>query len=101
MPDQKPITRTMKASQAQHEWSRLLSQVSRRETRVVVEEDGVPVAAIVSTQDLERLQEFEQQRQQDLATLRASQTGFKNEPVDDVERQIAKALAEIRGQAVD
>lgn len=98
MPDQAPMTQTMKASQAHNEWSRVLNQVSRRETRVVVEEDGVPVAAIVSTQDLERLQQLEQQRQRDLATLRASQEAFKGEPVDEVERQIAQALAEVRAE---
>ena len=98
MPDQAPMTQTMKASQAQNEWSRVLNQVSRRETRVVVEVDGIPMAAIVSTQDLERLQQLEQQRQRDLATLRASQEGFKGEPVDEVERQIAQALAEVRAE---
>ena len=97
MLDPKPMTQTMEASQAHREWTQVLSQVSRRETRVVVEEEGIPVAAIVSTQDLERLQQLEQQ-QRDLETLRASQAGFKNEPVDEVERQIAEALAEVRAE---
>lgn len=97
MPDQGPMTQTMQAAQAHQEWSQVLNQVARRETRVVVEQDGVAVAAIVSTRDLERLQQLEQQ-QHDLATLRASQAGFTNETVNEVERQIAQALAEVRAE---
>jgi prevent-host-death family protein len=98
MHEQEPLTQTMKASQARQAWSHLLDQVFRRETRVVVEQDGIPVAAIVSTQDLERLQQLEQQRQRDLATLRASQAGFQDESADEVERQLAQALAEVRAE---
>jgi prevent-host-death family protein len=100
MREQESMTQTMKASQARQEWSQLLNQVFRRERRVVVEKDGIPVAAIVSTQDLERLQQFEQQRQRDLAVLRASQEGFKDEPADEVERQAAQALSEVRAERV-
>jgi prevent-host-death family protein len=98
MREQEPLTQTIKASQARQAWSHLLEQVFRRETRVVVEQDGIPVAAIVSTQDLERLQQLEQQRQRDLATLRASQARFQDEPADEVERQLAQALAEVRAE---
>jgi prevent-host-death family protein len=98
MREQEPVTQTMKASRARQEWSRVLRQVARREARVVVEQDGVPVAAIVSTQDLERLQQLEEQRQRDLETLRDSGERFKDEPVDEVERQIALALAEVRAE---
>jgi prevent-host-death family protein len=88
----------LRPSQARQEWSQILDQVARRKARVVVEQDGVPVAAIVSTDDLARLEQLEHQRQQDLATLRASQDGFKDEPADDVEREIARALAEVRAE---
>ena len=86
----------MKAAQARVEWSRLLNQVARNETRVVVEEDGVPIAAVVSARDLAQLQQLEQQRERDLATLRASQDGFKDDEPDDVEREIAQALTDVR-----
>jgi len=98
MGQQQPPTQTMKAFDAHQEWSHLLHRVSRHETRVLVEQDGVPVAAIVSAEDLEYLQQLDQQRQRDLATLRASQEGFRDEPPDEVERQIAQALAEVRAE---
>jgi hypothetical protein len=34
--------------------------------------------------------------QLDLAILRSSQAGFKYDPIDEIERQIAAALAEVR-----
>jgi prevent-host-death family protein len=98
MRGQEPLTRTMQASRARREWSQLLDQVFRRERRVVVEKDGIPVAAIVSTQDLERLEQLEQQRQRDLVVLRSSQEGFKDEPAEEVERQVARALSEVRAE---
>lgn len=98
MQREQPLTQTLRSSQARDAWGQILDQVACRETRVVVERDGVPVAAIVSTDDLARLEQLEQQRQRDLATLRASQDGFKDEPADDVEREIARALSEVRAE---
>jgi|SRR6476469_586379 len=53
----------MKASDARAQWSHVLNKVARRETRVVVEKSGVPVAAIISADDLERLNRMEQERE--------------------------------------
>jgi prevent-host-death family protein len=93
-----PLTQTVKSSRARQEWSQIIDQVARRETRVVVERDGVLVAAIVSTDDLAHLQQLEEQRQRDLAILRASQDGFSGGSDSDAEREIEQALAEVRAE---
>lgn len=100
MAAEQPETQTLTAMDARQQWSKLLDKVSRHEARVIVEQEGVPVAAIISAQDLERFQWLEAERQRDLATLRASQEGFKDASPDEIEREVAKALAEVRAERV-
>jgi prevent-host-death family protein len=50
------MTQTVKAYAARQHWGELLTKVFRKETRVVVEKSGIPVAALVSIDDLTRLQ---------------------------------------------
>ena len=57
MREREPVTQTMKASQVRQEWSKLLNTVFRDKTR-----SGIPVVAIVSAEDLKRLQQLEAQR---------------------------------------
>ncbi|MBI4491257.1 MAG: type II toxin-antitoxin system Phd/YefM family antitoxin [Chloroflexi bacterium] len=59
-----PTTQTMKASEVRQNFSQLLNKVFRRETCVIVEKSGIPVAAIISAQDLERLNRLEQEREE-------------------------------------
>ena len=46
-----PLTQTIAASDARQHWSELLNKVFRKETRLIVEKSGVPVAALVSAED--------------------------------------------------
>src|SRR5216684_1545697 len=62
MREPEPTTQTMKASQARQEWSQILNRVFRKQTRVLVEKSGIPVAAIVSADDLERLDRLDAER---------------------------------------
>ena len=78
MPERVPTIQIIKASAARAQWSQLLNGVFRGQTRVIVEKSGIPVAAIVSAQDLERLNPLDEQRKQDLAILNASQVAFKD-----------------------
>jgi prevent-host-death family protein len=96
MAEQGPVTQTMKATEARAQWSRLLNSVFRRKIRVIVEKSGVPVAAIVSAQDLERWQRLEADRDRRFRALDESQAAFRGLPDDEVEREVDRALAEVR-----
>jgi prevent-host-death family protein len=96
MREQEPITQTMKATEARAQWSRLLNSVFRRDTRVIVEKSGVPVAAIVSAQDLERWQRLEEDCARRFQALDESQSAFRDLPDDEVEREVDRAFAEVR-----
>ncbi len=97
--EREPMTQTMKASQVRQEWSKLLNTVFRGKTRVVVEKSGIPVAAIISAEDLERLKQFEAQRAERLKVLEVledSWAAVKDEDTETIEREVAQAVAEVR-----
>ena len=91
-----PVTQTMSASQVQQAWDQLLDRVSQRETRVLVEKDGIPAAAIISVEDLHRLTRFERERARRFKALDeiAARNGDKDP--DEVEREIAEEIAAMR-----
>ncbi len=70
----------------------------RRETRVIVEKSGVPVAAIISAADLERLNQLEEQRKARFKALDESRAAFKDVPDEELEREVARAIEETRAQ---
>lgn len=96
MREREPMTKTMKASEARQQFSQLLNEVFRRESRVVVEKSGIPVAAIISAQDLELLRQMEAQRAERFKALDTTREAFKDVPDDELEREVAKAVAAAR-----
>ena len=64
-----PIAQTLKASDVHRQWDGILDDVSRGERWVLVEKDGVPVAAIVPAEDLKRLEGLEAAREEAFQAL--------------------------------
>lgn len=93
---EEPMTQTMKAMDARAQWSRILNQVYKRETRVVVEKSGIPVAAVVSMRDFQQLQFLEEQRRNALDVLRRSRQAFQDVSPEELQREIEAALREVR-----
>ena len=87
---------TVSAAEARHEFTKLLGQVKRQGGRVLVEERGVPVAAIISAQDLVQLNRLEREREQDFDILDELGSAFADVPAEAIEREVAKAVAEVR-----
>jgi prevent-host-death family protein len=97
MPEQ-PTTQTMKISEVKQQLNRLVNQVYRRETRVMVEKSGIPVAGIVSAEDLRRLDRLDRERAERFKVLEEFGEAFKDVPVEELEREVARALAEVRAE---
>jgi prevent-host-death family protein len=93
-----PMTQTIAASEARQHFSQLLNQVFRREKRIVIEKSGVPVAALVSADDLEQLRRFEEQRREDFAVIDRIREAFQGVPAEEIEREVARAVSEVRQQ---
>ncbi len=91
-------TKKVMAAEVPNRWTELLALLASGDTRVIVEQDGVPVAAIVSTQDLESLKRSDLQRIQLLESLQRMSEAFKDVPEEELEREVAKALAEVRAE---
>ncbi len=93
-----PITETMKMTDAKQQFSRVVSTVHRTRRRVLVERSGVPVAAIVSTEDLERLNQLDADWDQGFEVLDEVGSAFAEREPEEIERETAKALSEVRSE---
>jgi prevent-host-death family protein len=97
--EREPTTQTLNVTDARQQFSQVLNQVFRRETRVVVEKNGIPVAAIISAEDLrllDRLEARERERAERFATLDEVREALRDAPDDELEREVTKALESAR-----
>jgi prevent-host-death family protein len=82
------------------QWDAVIDRVCRDQRRVLIEENGMPVAAIVSVDDYRRLSQLELLREKQFEALDASWLAFKDVPDDEatVEREVASAVTAARAQ---
>ena len=92
------MTQTMKASDVRAQWSQLLNKVFRNKTRVVVEKSGIPVAAVISAEDLQRYTQMEEQRAKRFEVLDRIGEAFKDVPEKELNKQVKKAIGEVRAE---
>lgn len=91
-------TETMKFTDARQNLSQVMNRVARHETRILVEKSGVPVAAIVSPEDLRRLDALEIRRREQFAAIAEISRAFADIPDDELEDELARAQAEVRAE---
>ena len=90
------MTQTINASTARQEWSKILNKVFREETRILVEKSGIPVAAIISTEDLKRLDQLEKERADRFRVLDEVKAAFRDIPESEIENEADQALTRVR-----
>lgn len=90
------MTQTLKASDVRSNWSQLLNRVFKEKTRVIVEKSGIPIAAVISAEDLSRLTQLEKERNERFKVIDRMREAFKDVPDDEIELQVNKAVAEVR-----
>ena len=95
---EQPTMQTMKISEVKQQLNRLVNQVYRRETRIMVEKSGIPVAGIVSAEDLRRLDRLDRERAERFKVLEEFGEAFKDVPAEELEQEVARALAEVRAE---
>jgi prevent-host-death family protein len=98
MPTNAPITETMKISDVKQQLNSLVNRVYRQETRVLVEKSGIPVAGIVSAEDLRRLDRLDRERAERFKPLYEFAAGFTEQSPEEIERETARAIAEVRAE---
>lgn len=95
---EEPATEKVSASAVRQKWSQLLNRVSQGEARVIVERSGLPIAAIISVDDLAKLVRFEANRRRRFQALEDSWAAFDDLPADEIEREIERSVREVRGE---
>ena len=89
-------TRIWAISEAPRELSDLIEKVRRGEPRVIVEQDGVAVAAIVPIADLNRLQQFDREWKQHTRAMERFSAAFSDVPTEEAEAEVARIIADLR-----
>ncbi len=95
---EQPMTQTMKASEARSQWSSLLARVYRRQARVVVEKGGIPVAALISPEDLARFNRLEAEREAQFSVIDRAREAFRDVPDEELEREVEQAVFQARAE---
>lgn len=90
------MTQVMKASDVRAQWSQLLNKVFRDQTRVVVEKSGIPVAAVISAEDLQRFTQMEEQRKERFKALDKMREAFKDVSPQEIEQEVERAISQVR-----
>ena len=96
MREQAPMTQIMKISDVKNTLSSLVNKVYRKESRVLVEKSGIPVAAIISVDDLTRFEQIEREREERFAVIDRMREAFKDVPAEEIEREAERSVAEAR-----
>lgn len=93
-----PATETMKISDVKPQLNSLVNRVYRHEARILVEKSGIPVAGIVSLQDIRRLEALDRERDAAVKVLETFAEAFADLTPEEIERETARALAEVRAE---
>lgn len=92
------MTQVMKASDVRQQWSQLLNKVFTDQTRIVVEKSGIPIAAVISAEELERFTRLEEQRKQRFKILDRIGEVFKDVPEEEIDREVNRVIAKMRAK---
>ena len=96
MREQEPMTQTMKISDVKNTLSSLVNKVYRKETRILVEKAGIPVAAIVSAEDLKHLAHLDEQRAERRRVVAAMREPFRGVSPEEIEQETDTAVSEVQ-----
>ena len=88
--------KVLKASDVRQRWSEVVNEVARDKTRIIVEKSGVPVAGVVSPQDLEWLQERDRRMAELRETMDEMRQAFRDVPPEEFNRAVDHAVQESR-----
>lgn len=88
----------MKASDVRQQWSQVLNKVFKNQARVMVEKSGIPVAAVISAEELERFKRLEEQRERNFSILDEIGEKFKDVPSGEIYKEVRKALRQVRAE---
>ena len=91
------MTQTLNVSDARKQFSSLVNKVTTVEnTRILVAKSGAAVAAIISADDLKRLEALDAKRERDFAILSEISADFADVSPKELNSEVAKAIEKVR-----
>ena len=96
---QPAVRRTADVSEVGEHVGTLIDELARGRVRLVVQRDGKDVAALVSTYDLERLEDLDRRAAEGFKVIEELHARFSHIDPEEIERDIAEAIAEVRAEA--
>ena len=99
MTQPEPATETIDANAAREQWASLLDRARSQEARFLIECDGKPVAALMSAHDLEMYEMLLEAWDKNGGIIEEIQQLFVDIPDEELEREVEKAIAEVRAEA--
>lgn len=94
MREPSPVTQTMNATDAMQHFASVIKRVAHKEARAIVEKSGIPVAGIVSADDLKRLNQLDRERDERFRVIDDMRAAFKGVPPEEIEEEADWAIAE-------
>jgi len=88
----------MTISEVTSRLSSLVETVSSRESRVIIEKDALPVAVLISIEDLQRLIALDQEQARRLATIERMRDAFADVPPEQIEQDVVDIIRELRNK---
>lgn len=95
----KPATNRMTLAEVKQSLPRVVEEASRSGVRVIVEDHGEPVAAIISIEDWQRFARLEAERERRFAVLDQARAAFAGVPAEEIEEAAMQAIARTRANA--
>jgi len=94
-----PRTKSIPVAELRDHATDLVEEIARGGPRIALEAlDGTPLAAVVSVGDLNRLRRLDEQDQEAWRVLEAMRAPFRGVPLEEIEEETEKALAELRAE---
>lgn len=94
----KGTPQTVNVTDARRRFAELLNAVVDRGARVVLSKNRIPVAALISPRDLEKLRRLEADREHDFTVLDEIGASFKDVPLPILEREVSRAVTAVRAE---
>src|SRR3954465_2275788 len=91
-----PTPQTMKISDVKNQLSSLVNDVYRSDTRILIEKSGIPVAAIISSNDLKRYAQLEREREERFAVVDRMREAFADVSSEEIEQEATRSVAATR-----
>ena len=93
-----PPVERLDAAETPATWRATLERVAAGEARALLRRDGKPLAALLSIDEYRLFVRLDEQRREGLAVLERSWAAFDDVPQDELEREVARALTDVRAE---